>query len=97
MNPILSILRGVAKSIPLGNIIVEAVENRKAKKELSKTEGEIINGSTKVKMVEGKPEKPHDLLSIIAQAAVVGGFVYLFVTKQITIEKLMELLNYFTT
>lgn len=95
MNPILSILRAIVKSIPIVNPIIEAIENRKANKAIAKAmiSGEILNNETKVKMVEGQPEKPHDWLSIAVQLIVIGSIVYGFVTKTITIDKLIELLN----
>jgi hypothetical protein len=95
LNFLKTLLRAGVKSFPIGNAIVEAVENRKSRKAIEKAveTGNLLEGSPKVKMVDGKPENPHDYLSIAFQLLIVSAIVYAFATKQITIEKLIELLN----
>lgn len=78
-----AILRGILKSVPIGNTIVETVENFKAK-----TNAEIESGGE-----VGKVEKPHNWISILTQLTVIGVIVWAFVTKQITIEQLINFLS----
>jgi len=95
MKPILkflgTILRAGVKSVPVGNVIVEAIENRKALKKI-KSEG-WLEGELKLKTVDGLPTKPHNWISIAIQLIITGSVIYAFFTKQITIDKLIELLN----
>lgn len=95
MKPILkflgTILRAGVKSVPVGNAIVEAIENRKANRAIKK--GMSIDETVKYKSVDGKPEKPHDWLSIAVQLIITGSVIYAFFSKQIPIDKLIELLN----
>ena len=81
-----AIFRGVVKSFPIGNVIVETIQNYKAKPLLNvepSEQAEIVN----------KTEKPHNWVSIAVQLLITAGIVYAFATKQITIDKLIELLN----
>lgn len=78
-----AILRGILKSVPIGNTIVETVENFKAKPVIDAATNEIVE----------KIEKPHNWVSILTQLTVIGVIVWAFVTKQITIEQLINFLS----
>lgn len=80
----LTIGRGVLKSLPIGNILVELSQNKKAKLLAEPIKDE--NGN------EIKPELPHNYISIIIQILCVTAIVYAFVTEKIDIHKLLNLL-----
>lgn len=75
------VLRGVAKSLPLGNVVFETIKNVRT---------EIEN---KKDSVNQPKELPHNWLSIAIQMICVAGIVYALVTKQIDVIKFLELLK----
>lgn len=83
-----AVLRGIVKSIPLGNVIVETVENFTAKPLIEQSTDEQIN-------TIAQTDKPHNWVSVTIQLLIVGAIVYAFTTKQIDINKLIELLSGF--
>ena len=74
-------LRGVVKSFPLGNAVIEGVNNAKAS----------TNNAEKADTISNP--LPHDWVSIITQATVSGLIVYAFVTKAITIDQVIGFLK----
>jgi len=80
-----AVFRGLVKSVPLGNTLIEIADNYKSKP--------ILNiDSEEQKKVFENIEKPHDWTSIIIQVIITSSIIYAFVTKQISIEKLIELI-----
>lgn len=79
------ICRGVFKALPIGNVLVELAQNKKAKnlvtEEIKDEAGNVI-----------KRELPHSYVSIVVQLLCIAGIVYAFYTKQIDITKLLNLL-----
>lgn len=69
------LVRGTLKTIPFGNLVYEWAENIKAAKDPEK---------------QGQP-LPHSPISLLAQTVFLGLIIYAFLTKQITIQ---DLLNY---
>lgn len=78
-----AIIRGILKGLPAVNPVIETIENVKNIKDL-KTEV-----SEEVKVLK------HSWVSITIQFIIVGVTIYAFVSKQITIEKLIELVGGF--
>jgi hypothetical protein len=75
------IFRGVVKSLPFGGVIVESVKNIQTE---IKNKNDAINQPV---------ELPHNWLSIAIQMITVAGIVYALLTKQIDINKFIELLK----
>ena len=82
-------LRGAVKSFPLGNAVVEGIENVKKEKVSAENITEAIN-TTNV-------EKPHSWVSIIAQLGLSLTFIYLFYTKAITADDLKKFIELITS
>ena len=78
-NIVRPIIRGVLKSIPILNPVIEIIENFK-NEAITKNEGLEI--------------KKHNYLSILFQLICVGAVVYAFATKQITVDDVLKLLNF---
>ena len=81
-----AIARGVVKSFPLGNVVIETINNFKAKPLINieaNEQSEIIS----------KIEKPHNWISIATQSVIIAALIYAFVTKQIDLNKLIEILS----
>lgn len=75
-------LRGLLKSLPLGNVADEIIQNTKAN-----IESEILeNGTQSVK-------QPHDWISITVQFIGIAAIIYAFLSKQITIDQFIDLLK----
>lgn len=78
-------LRGAVKSFPLGNAVIEGVQNAKGvTKEVITESGEVVKGAVK---------EPHNWVSIITQAAFVGLIIWAVVSKQIDINQAVEWLK----
>lgn len=75
------VVRGLIKSLPFGNVVVETATN-------IATEMENKNTTD----VSEAKELPHNWVSITIQLLALIGIVYAFVSKQITIETFLELL-----
>ena len=72
--------RGVLKSIPFGNILVERYQNKKAVTQ---------------KDENGNPipvEPPHSSLSMVVQIIMVTAIVWAFYTEKISVQQLINLL-----
>ena len=82
-------IRGALKSLPGPNAILEGIENVKANKVNAENVTEVIENTN--------ANRPHSWTSIITQLALTGTFIYLFLTKQLTVEKLQELLTWLVT
>lgn len=82
-----SLVRGVIKSLPFGNVVYEVGEN-------ISTEIKNKNGESEIKNVMDK--KPHNWFSISVQLLCLGAIVYAFISKQITIDQVLDLLKSFT-
>ncbi len=78
-NIVRPIIRGVLKSIPILNPVIEIIENFK---------------NDAVTKNEGLEIKKHNYLSILFQLICVGAVVYAFATKQITVDDVLKLLNF---
>ena len=79
-----AIFRGIVKSVLIGNVIIEAIDNAKAKNTIDLTTSEIVE----------KVEKPHNWISIVTQLIIIAAIVYAFITKQITVEELIKNITY---
>lgn len=81
-----SFVRGAIKSFPLGNAIIEGVNNAKGGvlKTVTTEGGETVTGKVK---------DPHSWVSIVVQLLLCAAFVYGFYTKQIDLERLIEMLR----
>ena len=81
-----AVFRGVVKSFPLGNVIIETVNNFKAKPLINiepREQADVIK----------QIEKPHNWVSIATQLIIVGAIVYAFATKQIDLNQLINILK----
>ena len=84
-NFIKPILRGTIKSLPFGNAIIEATDNIKSEMTISK------GGTPKrAKIIGSEVKAPFNWISILIQTALVAVIIYAFVTKQITIEQVIQ-------
>lgn len=72
------ILRGALKSIPILNPIIEITENIRSEVK-NQNSGEV---------------KKHNYISITIQIICVIAIIYAFATKQITVDQLLQLLNF---
>lgn len=81
LKKLLAVVRGIFKSLPIGNTINEISQNLKQSEVVLNTEGEPTIKS------------PHDWLSIGTQLLVIGLIIYSFFNKTITLENLMKLLG----
>jgi hypothetical protein len=75
------VVRGVVKSLPFGGVVVESVKN---------IQTEIKN---KKDAINQPIDLPHNWLSIAIQMITVAGILYALLTKQIDINKFIELLK----
>jgi hypothetical protein len=71
-----AVFRGVVKSVPMGNVALQAIKN--VKHEIDHKDA-----------IE-KPEKPHNWMSIVTQIVCILAIGYAFYTKMITIEQLLS-------
>ena len=81
-----AVFRGVVKSFPLGNVIIETVNNFKAKPLINiepREQADVIK----------QIEKPHNWVSISTQLIIIGAIVYAFATKQIDLNQLIDILK----
>jgi len=83
-----AVFRGVVKSFPLGNVVIETINNFKAKPIYE------LDVEKQVEKISGF-DKPHNWVSIATQSVIVAAIIYAFVTKQIDLNKLIEILNGF--
>lgn len=79
------VFRGVLKSIPIGNILVELSQNKKAKK----TNEHVIDSNGE----QIPAELPHNYVSIAIQIICVVGIIYAFYTKQIDLNHFLSILQ----
>lgn len=81
------IVRGVVKSIPLGNVLIEIIDNAK---------GKILNPE-KIQVNDNTSEvvntKPHQWRSIIFQLLIVSAIIYALYTRQIDINQFINLIQ----
>lgn len=78
--------RGAIKAFPLGNAIIEGVNNAKGGvlKTVVTPSGETISGRVK---------EPHSWISIVVQIALIVALIYGVCTKQIDINYVIEILQ----
>lgn len=82
------VFKGAVKSLPFGNIITEVIEN------VTTNQGnEVLRGAISDESVKNI-DKITFYVSLTIQLICVTGIVYSFLTKQITIEELLNYLNY---
>lgn len=79
------IVRGIVKSLPGGNLLYEVGEN---------VVGNVVNEIAKTKELIPREIKPHNWISILIQAVGIGLLLYAFFTKQISIQEVLNLLNF---
>lgn len=80
-NTLKTIGRGVIKAVPIGNVLVEAVQNKKA----------VIAAKDE----NGNPvpvDKPHSILSMVVQVIIVLAIGWAFYTEKISVHQLINLL-----
>jgi hypothetical protein len=87
------ILRAIAKAVPIGNAVIELIENHKAAKAIKN--GLPIDKAVNVRIENGIPVLPHSYISIAFQFVAVGLIVYACFSDKITIEKALDLIKYF--
>lgn len=80
-------IRGTLKALPFGSAIVEISDNIKTERELAKG-----NSPKRIRLIDGEKKLPHNWISILFQLIIAFIIVYSFVTKQITIN---DVLNYY--
>jgi len=78
------VFRGVLKSLPMGNILVELTQNKKAKN----SEPVIDSQGNQI-----PPELPHNYVSIAIQIICIVGIIYAFYTKQIDLNHFLSILQ----
>ncbi len=78
--------RGAVKAFPLGNAIIEGVNNAKGGviQEVVTPAGETV---------VGKVKDPHSWISIVVQVSLILALAYGIYTKQIDINKVVEVLQ----
>lgn len=79
-NFLIPALRGVVKSLPMGNAITEVVQN-------------VQDANNKDAPILSK-DLQHNYYSIITQILCVGAIIYAFYTHAITIDQLLNLLSF---
>lgn len=79
-------LRGAVKAFPLGNAIIEGVNNAKGGvvKQVVTEGGETVTGTVK---------NPHNWISIVVQVSLILAMAYGIYTKQIDIAKVIGILQ----
>lgn len=80
-------LRGAIKSLPFGNTALEVAKNV-----AHEVKHDRLKDTKNYTGIE-RPETPHNWISILVQLLCVAAIVYAFLTKTITIEELVQLLN----
>lgn len=80
------VVRGLVKSLPFGNVAYEVGENIIGATVQQSKDGALDNANA-------TSGKPHSAISLICQIAVLGLIVWAFITKQITIEEVLNLLG----
>lgn len=78
------VIRGLIKSLPFGNVGYEVAEN---------IIGETVNQTKKDENGNVINDKPHSAISLLCQFVVLALIVWAFVTKQIAIEDVLNLLG----
>lgn len=87
MKTLKSIGRGILKSLPGGNPIIEALKNKQGVvKEVITESGEAVNA---------KISKPHDWVSIITQALTTGLIIWAIASGKLSLEQIQTILNLF--
>jgi hypothetical protein len=71
------LIRGILKSFPVGNWAYEVAQNIKHYKDPKKA----------------NEPAPHSAISLLAQAVFLGLIIYAFVTKQITIDQVLNFID----
>lgn len=87
MKTLKSIGRGILKSIPGGNPIIEAVKNKQGViKEVITEQGDVVTAKVK---------EPHNWVSIITQALTTGVIIWAIASGKLSLEQIQTILNLF--